>query len=61
MATALTATTAFHTRGRRAHDDNAGRSSSTTPSWNTARAAMPAVVGNMWLSASPTVATIERG
>ena len=51
----------FHTRRRCSQDDSFGRSSTMTPSWNTAKVAMPAVVGYMWLSWPPTVATMERG
>ena len=60
-ATETAATTVFHTRRRCSQDVSFGRSSMMTPSWNTAKVAMPAVVKYMWLSWPPTVATMERG
>ena len=41
MITVLAATTVFHTCRRCSQDDSAGRSSTMSPSWNTAGGAMP--------------------
>lgn len=61
MASPLAATTARQGRRLRSQASRRGRASRASPSWNVARAAITAVVGNMLPNGSPWTATIEAG